>query len=94
MCVRLEIHQHLRQYNLKSRRRFMTSCFLLLILSEFTVAAGVPDTLSFIHVSDLHFCNLTGYHPVFTAKRNHYGEGLEPLKNFFGPFPESYPQIL
>jgi len=69
----------------------MRECFLLIALffnlSMSARAEGKPDTLSFIHMSDPHFCNLTPYHPFFVEKRQHYGQVAEPLKNFFRTVP-------
>ena len=72
---------------IQTMNKILISGFLLLMLSVFKVDAGTPDTLSFIHVSDLHFCNLTGYHPVFVAMRQHYGNGSEPILKFFKSGP-------
>lgn len=69
-------------------KKIMISVFSLLILTVFKATAGSPDTVSFIHLTDLHFCNLTGYHPVFSAKRQHYGEGLGPMMNFLSSVPD------
>lgn len=49
-----------------------------------------PDTISFIHVSDIHFCNLDGYHPLFVEKRQHYGNIKNSLHDFFRLIPGKY----
>jgi len=41
-----------------------------------------PDTLTFIHVTDIHVCNLAGYHPFFTAKRQHFGDNIRTFPVF------------
>lgn len=48
------------------------------------------DTITFIHVTDPHVCNLTGFHPFFVQKRQHFGNNFEPLSNFFKSIPEKY----
>ena len=45
------------------------------------------DTLTFIHITDPHVCNLTGYHPFFIQKRLHFGNNIEPLSQFFKSVP-------
>jgi 3',5'-cyclic AMP phosphodiesterase CpdA len=49
-----------------------------------------PDTLSFIHITDPHVCNLTGYHPFFIKSRQHYGQNKAPLENFFKTIPGKF----
>ena len=39
--------------------------YLLLSLVLFAEAAGQTDTLKIIQLSDVHICNLSGYHPAF-----------------------------
>jgi len=46
------------------------------------------DTISFLHLTDTHICNLTGYHPFFIKSRMHYGNGVEPLRSFFQSIPQ------
>jgi DNA repair exonuclease SbcCD nuclease subunit len=42
-----------------------------------------PDTLSFLHISDTHLIfNLDFYRSELAEPREHYGEGVEPLKQF------------
>ena len=51
-------------------------------------ADGSSDTLTFIHVTDPHVCNLTGYQPFFTEKRKHFGNNAEPLSQFLKTVPK------
>src|SRR5690554_1619268 len=51
-------------------------------------AGSNPDTLSFIHISDIHFANLAGYHPEFVKGRQHYGSVTNPLTHFFNTVPK------
>ncbi len=61
---------------------------LLLLIPVLLIGRNKPDTISFIHVTDVHFCNLTGYHPFIVQGRQHYGEVTEPLISFFHSIPE------
>lgn len=70
---------------------------VILILSAFRVSnpedkklVTEQDTLTFIHVTDPHVCNLTGYHPFFVQKRQHFGNNAKPLSQFFNTIPEKY----
>lgn len=54
---------------------------------EPSLAQKRSDTVSFIHVSDIHFCNLDGYHPSFAKKRQHYGNVTKPLADLFESMP-------
>jgi 3',5'-cyclic AMP phosphodiesterase CpdA len=60
---------------------------LFLFIPAFTDAQKKQDTISFIHITDIHFCNLTGYHPEIAKRRQHYGEGVEPFLTFFNSIP-------
>lgn len=54
------------------------------------VTSGKKYTITFIHVTDPHVCNLTGYHPFFVEKRQHFGKNAEPLAHFFESIPKKY----
>ncbi len=78
---------------------YSSVCLLLLTLFTpyFTKADTVtsetlskPDTITFIHVTDPHICNLTGYHPFFVEKRRHFGNNAGPLVHFFESIPRKY----
>lgn len=43
--------------------------------------------LIFLHISDVHVCNLTGLDSRFAEKRKHYGNGPETLKHFLKTIP-------
>ena len=49
-----------------------------------------PDTLAFIQITDPHFCNLTGYHPVFVKERMQFSRSSEILSDFLTSVPEKY----
>jgi 3',5'-cyclic AMP phosphodiesterase CpdA len=62
-----------------------------------TVAAPGPaiveeknDTLTFIHVTDPHVCNLTGSHPFFFEKRKHFGNNISTFPDFLKSVPGKF----
>lgn len=67
--------------------------YLYLFTLYFTTAAlktaAQPDTLSFLHISDLHLIfNLDVYQQNLAQSRKHFGQGIEPLKQFLQIMPE------
>jgi 3',5'-cyclic AMP phosphodiesterase CpdA len=46
------------------------------------------EVLKILQLTDVHICNLTGYHPAFVFSRQHYGSGVEPLTKFLRTQPE------
>jgi len=46
------------------------------------------DTLTFVHITDVHICNLTGYHPAFVQKRQQFGNGINTYPGFLKTVPE------
>ncbi len=46
------------------------------------------DTLTVLQLTDIHFCNLAGYHPRFVEKREHYGNVAATFKSFLSDKPE------
>jgi 3',5'-cyclic AMP phosphodiesterase CpdA len=77
---------------MKETVKLTTASFVLLFTICFQPwkanAAGTNDTLAFIHITDPHVCNLTGYHPFFAEKRNHFSKNAEPLSKFLQTVPE------
>ncbi len=73
----------------------MKNYFLRIALFSFaflslgtTKLAAQPDTLSFLHVTDLHtIFNLDIYQKSLAQRRGHYGQGVEPLKQFLQTMP-------
>lgn len=61
-------------------------CFAINLPSA-ALSAGGSDTLTFIHLTDIHFCNLTGYHPAFVQKRQHFGNGILTFPEFLKSVP-------
>ena len=47
----------------------------------------VQDTLVVLHLSDVHFCNLTGYNPEFIKMRQQYGNGMAPFRSVLTTIP-------
>jgi UDP-2,3-diacylglucosamine pyrophosphatase LpxH len=63
------------------------SIVCLLVFIQFCFSAPPSDTLTVIHITDTHICNLAGYQPEFAKARHHYGSGSNPLKKFFKNIP-------
>ncbi len=41
-----------------------------------------PDTLTIIHVTDIHACNLTGYNAYFVSQRQHLSNNISTFADF------------
>jgi 3',5'-cyclic AMP phosphodiesterase CpdA len=65
-------------------KSLMTGLNILLafILPGTVLRSAESDTLTFIHVTDIHVCNLTGYHPFFVEKRRHFGNNINTFPVF------------
>ncbi len=83
--------------NLKSSlriKRFFLNPYFIFILCVSIFATVIvskktrPDTLTIVHITDTHICNLTSYHPLFVKSREHYGNGVKPLKKFLTTIPK------
>lgn len=61
---------------------------VLIFLSSSLFAQQKQDVLKILHLTDVHICNLTGYHPSFVAGREHYGNGIKPLTDFLKTQPK------
>ncbi len=63
--------------------------FSLIFLSLFTTQiTAQPDTLSLLHVTDLHtIFNLDIYQQDMAKSRGHYGQGVEPARQFLQTMP-------
>jgi 3',5'-cyclic AMP phosphodiesterase CpdA len=62
----------------------------VLIMASFVTGnvTAQEDTLSFLHITDIHvISNLDHYHPGIVAARQHYGQGIMPLKQFLQTMP-------
>lgn len=71
------------------RMRHCNLTVILLFVMWLKVEAQ-EDTVSFVHISDVHFCNLNGYHPAFVDKRKHYGNIRAGISDFFRDMPKQY----
>ncbi len=82
-----------KRQKIASTLRYFICGFLLFIEIDLPLIPGSvyasikADTLTIIHITDTHICNLTEYHPIFVKKRQQYGNGIEPLKQFFSMVP-------
>jgi len=70
--------------------RILLCPFFILVfcLSNAVVGDGVTDTVTIVHISDTHICELADYHPVIAEDRQHYGSSFGPLKKFFNTVPK------
>lgn len=70
----------------------LSALVILWIIFSFQLAATSPknDTLTFIHVTDPHVCNLTGYNTFFVEKRQHFGKNIQTFPGFLKSVPEKY----
>lgn len=66
------------------------SLFSIFIFSiTYNISAQLKsDTVSFLHISDIHYCNLNAYHPSFVKEREYYGNVSESFINFFKTVPK------
>jgi len=72
---------------MRKKRMLMIFVYLFLVIFWNTVEAKT-DSLTIVQITDTHICNLVGYEPEFIKARQHYGEGMEPLKTFFDTVPQ------
>ena len=85
---------------MKNKRFFnliLIRLFLTLFVSCFTISSAKTsenptkyDTLTFIQLTDPHFCNLIGYDPFFVQKRRPVENNAELLTEFLKVIPEKY----
>ena len=64
------------------------SCSCFLPLNSFSLG---KDTINFIHITDIHVCDLTRAHPFIKEKRKHFGNNEFIFRNFINPFFNKYP---
>ena len=67
--------------------------YICLFILSFTTSSlkttAQSDTLSFLHISDLHLIfHLDIYQQNLAQSRKHFGQGIEPLKHFLQTMPE------
>lgn len=61
-------------------RAGLTGIFVFLFGTSTLLAQ--PDTLSFLHISDIHLIfDLEKFQPNLAETRKHYANGVEPFKN-------------
>ncbi len=78
------------EYPLKKVRQGISFLILLLLLPPTIFSQKKSEPVSFIQLTDTHICNLEGYDSTFVRKRQHYGQGVEPLMNFFATVPGKF----
>jgi 3',5'-cyclic AMP phosphodiesterase CpdA len=67
-------------------RAGLTGIFVFLFGTSTLLAQ--PDTLSFLHISDIHLIfDLEKFQPNLAETRKHYANGVEPFKNFLKKVP-------
>ena len=72
------------------KSRFFQGILLYFLFCGFPsfLSAQPKDTLSFLHVSDIHLIfNLEKFQPDFAETRKHYANGVEPFKDFLKKMP-------
>ena len=63
--------------------KIQSLCLVLFMLLAETGAAAGPDTVSFLHVSDIHLIfNLDIIQKDLAKDREHYGNGVLPFDKF------------
>ena len=77
-------------YNMKRRiilyLQGITCLFFIIFANKLSAQ---QDTVSLLHISDLHVIfNLNSYQQDLVRSREHYGQGIEPLKQFFQVVPK------
>jgi len=69
------------------KKLLSVTLFIILAASAFRSSAQ-PDTLSVLHISDLHIIfNSSFYQPDLAQSRQHYANGQAPLKEFLLTLP-------
>ncbi len=70
-------------------KRLLNICLFILAFSALALnSIAQPDTLSFLHITDLHLIhNLDAYQPDLAQSRKHFGQGEVPLKQFLRTMP-------
>jgi 3',5'-cyclic AMP phosphodiesterase CpdA len=48
------------------------------------------DTITFMHLTDPHVCNLEGYHPFFVERRKQFANNCKPFVDFISSVPQKY----
>lgn len=80
---------------MKCNRCWLVSMAIILLLachwkSAEAIYQGKPDTVTFIQITDPHFSNMTGYHPVFVRERIWFSRSAGILSQFLETVPGKY----
>ncbi|NMC36982.1 MAG: hypothetical protein GYA41_01520 [Bacteroidales bacterium] len=77
-----------------SKSRFISIAALFLLAYPWKSAEALsrekPDTVTFIQITDTHYSNLTGYHPVFVRERIWFSRSAGLLSGFLKTVPEKH----
>ena len=70
-------------------KKLINICLFILLYCVLALnAIAQPDTLSFLHITDLHVIfNLDAYQKDLAQSRKHFGQGSVPLKQFLKTMP-------
>lgn len=62
--------------------RYISFAFVFLLQGSFLKTSAQSDTLSFLHISDIHLIfDVDDYHPELVRLRKHYSKGIKPFQN-------------
>ncbi len=50
----------------------------------------LPDTLTIVHLTDIHTCNLTGYHPTIVSQRQYLMKNSDMFSGFIDSAPQRF----
>ncbi len=77
-----------------NERRFISIAALFLVAfytnSAELLSREKHDTITFIHITDPHFSNLTGYHSVFVRERIWFTRSAVKLSEFLSTVPDKH----
>jgi len=76
------------KYRLNAFLKVICIVVLFIVFPKFNYAQDSPNVLKILLLTDVHTCNLAGYHPAFVSSREHYGNGIEPLTIFLKTQPQ------
>lgn len=76
--------QRFIQQPFRRKQRLLWSILCAICFSYGLADAKAPlDTLTILQITDTHICNLEGYDSTFVTNRQHYGNGVTALRDFF-----------
>lgn len=73
---------------------YRLSLILLFFYFSFVSLYGqkpvLPDTLTIVHLTDIHTCNLTGYHPTIVSQRQYLMKNSDMFSGFIDFAPQRF----